>query len=95
MTASAPVESVSSSTVFITSIDDDTNASTPFSLANATFLSSKSNPITLHPFANNNSAVIKPINPNPTTTTVSPNVGFTSLIPCKPIAPITVNAASS
>ena len=51
--------------------------------------------MTLHPFAFKSSAVIRPIKPNPTTTIVSPKVGFNKRIPCKPIAPITVNAASS
>ena len=68
---------------------------TPFVRANSTFSSSKSTPITLHPFAFNSCAVISPINPNPITTTVSPSCGFNKRIPCKPIDPITVKAASS
>ena len=70
-------------------------ASIPNDLAIFTFLVSKSNPITWQPFAFNNCAVINPIRPKPTTTTVSPNVGLTNLIPWSPIDPITVNVASS
>ena len=38
---------------------------------------------------------MRPIKPRPTTTIVSPNVGCNNLIPWRPMAPITVKAASS
>ena len=96
ITPSAPTPFVNDSTNLTWLIPSDgLMAVMPFSLAILIFLESKSKPITLHPLACNNSAVIKPIKPSPTTTIVSPKVGFNNLIPCRPIAPITVKVDSS
>ena len=74
---------------------DIQKVSTPKMLASSHFDWSGSRPNTLHPFARSNWQVINPIIPKPLTAIVSPKVGFNNLIPCKPTAAITVNAASS
>ena len=82
ITPSAPILLVYDSTNLTWSVPSDgLIAIIPFSFAILTLLGSKSKPMTLHPFANNNSAVTKPINPKPTITIVSPNVGCNNLIP--------------
>ena len=96
ITASAPTLSVSSVTYFTTSAPvAGLMPIMPFFFAISILFASRSMPITLHPFATSSSAVISPISPNPTTTMVSPSCGSQSRIPCSPIEPMTVKAASS
>ena len=96
MTASAPMPSVRFSTNFTGSSPcAGLQVMMPFWAAMANFCSSKSTPTTRQPFTRRSSAVNKPINPKPTTTTVSPRVGLSNRTPCKPMEPITVKAAWS
>ena len=74
---------------------DKSTVSAPSVRASSNFCGSKSMPITLHPCARNNCTVTRPMSPSPVTTKVSPSVGCVKRIPCKAMAPITVNAAAS
>ena len=81
MTPSAPKLLVHDATNFTTSPSLGLNEVIPNSLANESLVSSKSTPITLHPFAFSSCAVNKPIKPKPITTKVSPIVGLANLNP--------------
>ena len=74
---------------------DKLTTSAPKDFARLHLAWSKSIASTLHPWALRSWTVKRPIKPNPVTTTVSPSVGETNLIPCKATDPKIVNDASS
>ena len=95
-TPSAPISPVSASTNFTGSSPwAGLQVRIPLARASSSLASSKSTPTTRQPLIRSSSAVSRPIRPRPITTTVSPRVGFSRRIPCKPMAPMTVKAAAS